>query len=477
MRKLSKIFAVASICLAMTQAADAANLENLPSYDEWQEHASHILKFYLVDDAKGKEDGYFPTWRCDNGKLRNKKACEGEGDTRWVSKIWHLDFTRMLSRQTFAYGALFNLTGNKEALRLHKAGVKFLLERAMRKDGGFYSLFEEGKPVTDSEIFAENPQDLSYALVGLAMNAYLTGDKKTISAIIKAKDYIFDNYYDKDKGFLIWSKKDTYFDKMSQEELVAQLDQLNAYMLLTWRMLPDNSRKEWGEKMKEVVDIINTKFYNEKLKRFNGCTDNPSCFDLEKGKHLDYGHRVKSYWMEYMTALGLDDKDLIEFSKNGMIDVHKKAVSANGYEFFGDELLNGASWWVCAELNQTALTLALTGDNDIPNTLFNVLNNETDKEYGEVKFGGYKAHFWRNGFHSSEQALIGTILSNALRQKECSDDKCFKDNSTTLYFAPANEETMTYTPYLYSGDIIKKTNTDGIVAVTFDNINLPKKVD
>lgn len=69
--------------------------------------------------------------------------------------------------------------------------------------------------------------------------------------------------------------------------------------------------------MKEVVEIINTKFYNEKQKRFNGCTDNPSCFDIEKGKHLDYGHRVKSYWMEYMTALGLDDKDLIEFSKTG----------------------------------------------------------------------------------------------------------------------------------------------------------------
>lgn len=475
MKKLNYTLGCLSLVLSLSCSASAQHPEYLPGSDLWQEHANHILKFYLHKDAKGNPEGYFPTWRCDNGKLRGRKACEGEGDTAWVSKIWHLDFTRMLSRQTFAYGALFNLTGNKEALRLHQAGVKFLLEKAQRKDGSFISLFDNGKEVKDSPIAAENPQDLSYALVGLAMNAYLTGDRKTIDAIIRAEQYIFDTYYDKEKGILSWSKRDTEFDKSSQEELVAQLDQLNAYMLLTWRLIPEQNRAQWGQKIREVTDIINKKFYNEKEKRFNGCTDNPSCFSLEKGKHLDYGHRVKTYWMEYMAGLGLDDRELTEFAKKGMIEIHKKALSANGYEFFGDDLYGEAGWWVTAELNQTALTLALTDDIQIPNTFFNILDNQTDKEYGELKFGGGKAHFWRNGFHSSEQALIGSILSNAIRQKECSSDKCFLDNSTTLYFAPADPEHMTYTPYLYSGTI-SKISGDRIKAVTFDKVGLPEKV-
>ena len=132
---LTTTFLALSLCLS---AQAKQNLEYLPTYEQWQDHTQSIMKFWLHADAKGVPEGNFPTWRCDDGTLRNQKKCKNENgnDIDWINGLTGYDFVRMQARQTFAYGALFNLTGNKEALRLHKAGVKFLLENAMDKDGG-----------------------------------------------------------------------------------------------------------------------------------------------------------------------------------------------------------------------------------------------------------------------------------------------------------------------------------------------------
>lgn len=100
---------------------------------------------------------------------------------------------RMQARQTFAYGVLFNLTGDEQALKLHKAGVDFLLKNARDPEGGFYSLMKQGKPLTADDHalpvkrLQRTSQDLSYALVGLAMNAYLTHDPEVIKVIMDSE--------------------------------------------------------------------------------------------------------------------------------------------------------------------------------------------------------------------------------------------------------------------------------------------------
>lgn len=453
-------------------------LSNLPSRSEWVNYMQIIEKFYVHKDAIGKNDGIFPTWRCNDGSLRNKTTCPGE-DLKSIGKmpyVWGTDFVRMHSRQTFAYGAIYNVTGNVEDLKLHLKGVKFIQDYVFRKNGGFNLLFEENKPVNDSEIFAENPQDLSYMLMGLAMNVYLTGDSKSIEALVKAQRYIFDNYYDENQGMLTWSKRDTYFDKTNQQELVAQLDQLNAYMLLSWRLIPTKYKSAWSSDIKKLVDIINTKFYVKEKNIFNGCLhDKEVCFGYEP-KHGDFGHRVKTFWMEYLAALGLGDKDLAAFARKGMLETVNKALADNKIEWFEDEYFREPFWWVKAELNQVALTLALDGnDYIVPGTIKELLANELDTTYGEIK-DGLKAHFWHNGFHSSEQGLIGYILSDAIRYKHCDSQKCKDDNLTKLYFSPTDEKTMIYSPYLYGGDIktINKTATG--VEVIFSNVGLPKPV-
>ena len=60
-----------------------------------------------------------------------------------------------------------------------------------------------------------------------------------------------------------------------------------------------------------------------------------------------------------------------------------------------------ASWWVYAELDQSALTLALTDDFIIPDTFRPLFDKYTDKEFGEWKFG-HKAHFNEAGVVEAE---------------------------------------------------------------------------
>ena len=224
-----------SIFLSTAAHCETQGIENLPSAEQWKEHISLLEKYWVHPDALGNPAGYFPTWRCNDGSLRHADSpCSDEADVPgWMKKNMAYDYTRMISRQTFAYGALFNLTGDPKLMEYHLAGVRFLMNRASDPQGGFYSRFSGGKTLEEDDPGCRTAQDLSYALAGLAMNAYLTGDSKIIDTVIKTKRYIYGNYYDRKNGILRWVLKDTCDERASQQELVAQLDQINAYLLLT----------------------------------------------------------------------------------------------------------------------------------------------------------------------------------------------------------------------------------------------------
>lgn len=392
-----------------------------------------------------------------------------------------IDFVRMQARQTFAYGVLFNLTGDEQALKLHKAGVDFLLKNARDPEGGFYSLMKQGKPLTADDHalpvkrLQRTSQDLSYALVGLAMNAYLTHDPEVIKVIMDSEKYIYDTYFDEKADLMRWCLEDSKSDKTTQKELVALLDQINAYMVLTLRLIPQDDKKAFVADLDKTVDSINNHFYNKDRNRFFGCIDNKSCFDLKKGRHLDNGHTVKAFWMEYLVACMTGNEKLKEFAKHGMLTTLHSAQTDEHTNWYGDLLKKDASWWEYAELDQSALTLALTGDYELQDTLRPWVNDYVDRQYGELNHFGLKTFFWRNGFHSTEHALIGTILSNAIRANACSDDKCRAENRVKLYFAPVNSDDTIFTPYLYSGKIVSVKDRENVKEVTFENIALPVK--
>lgn len=392
-----------------------------------------------------------------------------------------IDFVRMQARQTFAYGVLFNLTGDEQALKLHKAGVDFLLKNARDPEGGFYSLMKQGKPLTADDHalpvkrLQRTSQDLSYALVGLAMNAYLTHDPEVIKVIMDSEKYIYDTYFDEKADLMRWCLEDSKSDKTTQKELVALLDQINAYMVLTLRLIPQDDKKAFVADLDKTVDSINNHFYNKDRNRFFGCIDNKSCFDLKKGRHLDNGHTVKAFWMEYLVACMTGNEKLKEFAKHGMLTTLQSAQTDEHTNWYGDLLKKDASWWEYAELDQSALTLALTGDYELQDTLRPWVNDYVDRQYGELNHFSLKTFFWRNGFHSTEHALIGTILSNAIRANACSDDKCRAENRVKLYFAPVNSDDTIFTPYLYSGKIVSVKDRENVKEVTFENIALPVK--
>ena len=473
------------------------NIQRIPSKEEWRNQVHYIEKFWLHPDALGKMDpGEFPTWRCNNGNAVDGKECRIESLPKWVNGAQDENYVRMISRQTFAYGALFNLTGNPEHLIRHQAGVNFLMNKAKDPEGGFYSIFKDGTPVKNPRL-SRTAQDMAYAVIGLSMNAYLTGDPEVLKTVAEARSYIYNTYYDDKQDLLLWVVKDSKEELRSQLELVAQLDQLNAYLLLTWRLVPEADRKQWTNTITHTVTMINRNFYDADKGIFIGSKNNPDTVN----RHMDYGHRTKSFWLEYLVALGLDNQELKNFARDGMKRTLTAALQPsqkNWYEINHDW---DASWWVYAELDQSALTLALTDDFIIPDTFRPLFDKYTDKEFGEWKFG-HKAHFWRSGYHSTEHALIGTILSDALRSKFCSTAECRSENETALYFAPLHPESMHYSPYLYSGDITgvqdeASANTalinilngnpvfkdvitfpkkNRIVRVTFNNVGLPKKV-
>ena len=340
---------------------------------------------------------------------------------------------------------------------------------------------KQGKPLTADDHalpvkrLQRTSQDLSYALVGLAMNAYLTHDPEVIKVIMDSEKYIYDTYFDEKADLMRWCLEDSKSDKTTQKELVALLDQINAYMVLTLRLIPQDDKKAFVADLDKTVDSINNHFYNKDRNRFFGCIDNKSCFDLKKGRHLDNGHTVKAFWMEYLVACMTGNEKLKEFAKHGMLTTLHSAQTDEHTNWYGDLLKKDASWWEYAELDQSALTLALTGDYELQDTLRPWVNDYVDRQYGELNHFGLKTFFWRNGFHSTEHALIGTILSNAIRANACSDDKCRAENRVKLYFAPVNSDDTIFTPYLYSGKIVSVNDRENVKEVTFENIALPVK--
>ncbi len=464
---MSKILGTLLTPLAIPVAIAQQDLSNLPNYDQWLQQANDIKKYWVHPDALGNPLGLFPTWRSNDGTLRFEKADAATSAQENADDPKNFDFTRMISRQTFAYGALFNLTGDPKLLEYHKLGVKFLMEQALDPRGGFHSRFYHNGVAITNDQRQRTAQDLAYAMVGLAMNAYLTGNREIIDTVIKQQQYIYQNYYDPKLKLLKWTLEDSSQEKADQLELVAQLDQLNAYMILLWPQIPARQQKQWAKTIRLTIDAINQHFYNAPDNSFYGCIQDDSCRDPVQGKHLDYGHRVKTFWMEYLAALRLNDQQLIDFARQGMYQTLTQALQPTGKNWYQSSQQEDASWWVYAELDQSALTLALSQQFQIPNTFHILLTKYTDKKYGEWKFG-QKTHLWRSGFHSTEHTLIGTILSSALQGGT---------EPVRLYFAPADAQQMIYRPYLYKGDVDAVENLDkGITKVTFKNIGLPDPV-
>ena len=431
----------------------------LPAGETWVTHLSRDLApFWLMPEALGSPVGAFPTFRCDDGRLVDPDLPCGELQVAgpWVFTQIGKEFTRMRSRQTFFYGVAFHLTGEERYLDLAKAGVDHIRAHALdRAERSAVSWWKDGEPHPPVE--ARNAQDLAYANLGLAFYAYLTRDPAVLSDALLLYDGIFARYDDPALGMLRWAAGGVG-GETARVELVAQLDQVNAYALLLAPFVPEPHRSRLRADLARIARILIDRFWSEELGLFRGTLHDP----LDSGlgsRHTDFGHTIKALWMIERTGALLGDAKLSSWARERIPKVLARAYLprdgcwASGVTRDGT-IDAGVTWWIAAELDQAAATLSLTDrryTGYLERTWACWLDVLVDREHGEVwswadldhpERRGAKQHLWKNGYHSAEHALVSYLAAQEIHGKPA-----------TLHFAfattPPREELR---PYFFSGE-------------------------
>ncbi|GAB3251588.1 AGE family epimerase/isomerase [Chitinimonas naiadis] len=440
----------------------------------WLDHAQKdLLPWWTQPAAQGEPVGRFPTFRCNDGSLyvASNPCPEFANPPAWIKPELNREYVRMQSRQIYAYAMGFHLTGDVKLLKLAQAGVSDLRNRALdRKTGSAASYYENGKPLP--AVGQRPSQDLAYAGLGLAAYYYLTRDPLVLSDLIKLKQHILTSYLDKKTGLIRWVIKDNGSGDAKREELVATLDQLNAYLILVTPVLPEGPLKQqWRADIAALSKAMVKHFHDPASGRFWGTQGLPDSESAD-GRHNDFGHTVKAYWMLYLGARQNHDTQLAAFARDGMRKTLDQAWVAQSSSW-GEKLAEdgstkpGKSWWIYAELDQAAATLAVM-EGDDPARWQSASNwwleHFVDKEHGEV-WGGLpadgvanpgqiKQHLWKNGFHSLEHSVVNYLAAQALSGKPA-----------TLYYAlPGNRTAANFKPYTFDGKVqrIDKLQQDGV---------------
>jgi mannose/cellobiose epimerase-like protein (N-acyl-D-glucosamine 2-epimerase family) len=446
----------------------------LPRGDRWLRHLKEdLLPFWTMKEALGEPLGNFPTYRADNGStfMLNDPPPEIANAVPGIVFL-DRDYVRSKSRQIFAYGVGYHMTGDETLLTYARAGVDFLMKNAF--DGcGSCSWFTvpDRKPMPEPS--QRTSQDLAYAVSGVAFYYYLTRDRNVLTTVLNLKNYIFDKYFDRDFGMLRWVlEQNSDGDSPCTKELVSQLDQIYGYLLWLTPTLPEHEQDKAKKTLKELAHIIITQFFGSRYGLFWGNVTAAESKNLATS-HTDFGHSVKTMWMIMQIGKLIDDVELFNFGKNGAIDIINRSYDQNtqtwtrGYKKDPSGrywvIDHDKEWWALAELDQVTATLSLIDPSYAEILLhtysywFRCMVDHHDHEVWHMVdgktnqpiFGFPKQHSWKNAFHTFEHALIGYMLCQKLHNLDFD-----------LYFAfdkdfnpKSDENRKTIHPYFYQGAI------------------------
>jgi len=437
----------------------------LPSGEQWIVHITRdLLPYWSSPEALGEPTGRFPTFRYPDGEpiaaeRRLRPEYRELGD--WIALRLDRTYTRMVSRQVYALGVGYHMTGDGRYLAMAKAGVDWILSDLTDDRGSFCSWIEDGRCAPAAP--QRTSQDLAYALLGPAFYAYLTRDPEVIDALLRAQKRLFAAYRDEHSGLLRWVLEpiDDPPDQHSPEqlELVAQLDQINAYLLLLAPLIPDSDAARWREDLVATAESLLERFFDPEHNVFWGRIDAPDFRRLGGHHHTDSGHTAKAFWMLSRVARLSGDDEMARVAHEGGVRLLSEVFLDESGSWSSGWSAEGvrpdtAIWWAYAELDQLAATLALDDPSvarPLPRTYGFWLTFFVDHRRGgtwafpvdpaeDPPF--MKAHLWKNGYHSAEHALVGYLTGNALR-----------DEPVTLYFAPREgSEPTGLRPYFFAGE-------------------------
>ena len=416
-------------------------LAELPTGERWLSHLKDdLLPFWTMPSALGVPLGNFPTYRCNDGSLVDPlHPCpEIKNADPSIVKL-NRDYVRAKSRQIFAYGVAYHLTGEEKYLIYAKAGADWLLTHAIdTTGGGAYSWFENGKG--EPAVLQRTSQDMAYAVSGIGFLYYLTHDQRYLDAVVYLKQHIFSTYFDRSWGILRWVReKSVDGDSPDQKELVSQLDQIYGYLLWTDMAVEDpRLRKEWADDLEMLASAMREQFWGDTYGLYWGAITTTASRNLGTD-HTDFGHSIKTLWLTYRVGMLTGDQGLIEFSKPRMYKIIERAyIPSTGSWALGFKPVSPGSslmtlnpdkeWWSLAELDQTTATLALVDPvfaSVLPRTYDYWFKYMVDHEHGEIwhmvkasdnkpDLTVPKQHSWKNAFHSFEHALIGYLTAQQL---------------------------------------------------------------
>jgi len=464
MRYLCRILALvlAALSLPAQLPSTVEALDKLHKGEWWLSHiVGDLLPWWNMQTALGTPIGKYPTTRCDDGTLYIvSRPCPEIRNNSWINP--RNNYIVGISRQVYAYGVIFHVTGDPTWLDYMRAGVNEIRTNWIdREHGGMATEWAAATNTYGPKPEWRDPQQLGYSLLGMSFYYYLTRDPEVLPDILAIKDFIFTRYYNPKLGAMQWLLEPQDATSAESLQLVAQLDQMNTYLVLLAPLLPEPHQSGWLNTLRSLCYIMMGKFYNPQQNLFFLSANKPEDLD-PRYTGVDFGHTAKALWMIRNTGLLTGDTDLIAFAETSARRHLDRAFLANNGSWAGGLLQGGVtdldkSWWVYCELDQLAGTLALTDPSTaryLPQTHDYWLTYFVDHSTGEVWNGVDgktnqplkslpKQWQWKNGYHSLEHALVSYIVCQQL-----------KGEPVTLYYGfdhlpPDN----LVRPYYYTGRI------------------------
>ncbi|MCX9157362.1 hypothetical protein OPU71_14630 [Niveibacterium sp. 24ML] len=446
----------------------------------WLQHVREdLLPWWTQPAAQGKPIGQFPTFRCHDGRAYDAaKPCDELAKApAWIRSELGRDYVRMQARQVYAYGMGFHLTGDPALLKLAEAGVRDIRSRALDPaTGSPVTYWQNGQGLPAVEL--RNAQDVAYAGAALGVWYYLTRDAATLADLDRLHRHLM-SYFDAAAGRMKWTLAGPEADKA---ELVAQLDPLNAYMVLVTPLLPDEMRARWQADMRRLTGAIRSQFCSADAPRCAG-TLGDAAASQPGARHNDFGHTGKAFWMTWLAAEQTGDTALADWAREqGRAVLRDAYVQRNGSwarRWTANGVQPGNDWWIYAELDQLAATLAQRGRGDAawlartwPYWFDHFVEAGVPEVWGSVSPTGepdrneLRQHQWKNGYHAMEHALVSYITAESLAGKPAQ-----------LYFAPSAKGAA-LPAYYYGGTAAQpriETRKGGKVLVA--DIRLPAPAD
>ncbi len=441
----------------------------------WRAHLeADILPFWTTDAALGTPPGNYPTYRGMDGTPQNPTERR----------------PRMISRQIYLYVVAFLMTGDAAHLDRARAGVEWLLAHAIDEHGACHArLNADGSPAGDDP---KTAQDVAYCGLGLAAWTFLTRDPAAEAAVLKMRDLLFDptRFWDADNGRIRDALSADLTTEVDVEgdggwELVAQLDAINALLLLVQPVVSEPARREQLlDDLRTLSNVLVDRFLADGI--FWGVHSQTGQFG---GKHVDFGHTLKSYWMIGLVDARLSDHPFASLSDAGAEqllrawdDAHgrwaKRPTSATEVEY-------GSDWWVYAEADQLAATLSLTDPTWTERVAMSAghwIDDYVDRTRparevvpGVDREGKWvwdwtdtdtaKCNHWKSGFHTAEHALVMYLVGSVHEGK-----------APQLYFAPVEGTPADFEApaYVFSGNESGREAVQHGVLVTYSQLFSPR---